>query len=145
MSARHILLLAGAALLLAITPAAVQAQDDDDDGHIYTVSTNQWPFNNLEEIFELLEEDQGLLEQNEFIVSQKTLVHRWGGAISVMTISEYASWDDIIKSQERADELFEAKYPKEKDREARNEEFSALTGDGMHQDNIMQEQAGLTK
>jgi hypothetical protein len=55
-------LLAGAALLLASTTGTLQAQDDDDDGHIFTVSTFQWPFNNLDDIFEMIEENHELTE-----------------------------------------------------------------------------------
>ena len=68
MNAKHILLLAGTALLLATAPDSLQAQDDDDDGHIFTVSTFQWPFNNLDDIFEIIEENHELTEQNEFIL-----------------------------------------------------------------------------
>lgn len=42
-------LLAVAALMLMIVPTQVLAQDDDEEkGHVFTVSTYQWPFNNLE-------------------------------------------------------------------------------------------------
>ena len=145
MNARYILLLAGAALLLAITPATLQAQEEEDDGHIFAVSTYQWPFNNLEEIFELIEENQELVEQNEFIVSRKVLVHQWAGAFSVMFIIEYASFEDIGKAGKRGTELFEAKYPEEEDRDARGKKFAALAGDGMHEDNILQENTKLAK
>ncbi len=145
MNARHILLLAGATLLLAITPGTSQAQDDDDDGHIFTVSTFQWPFNNLDEIFEIIEENHELTKQNEFILSQKVLTHMWAGAFSVMFISEYASLEDFAKAQKRDTELFEAKYPDEKDRDAREDKFAALAGDGMHEDNILQENTKLAK
>ncbi len=145
MNARHILLLAGATLLLAITPGTSQAQDDDDDGHIFAVSTFQWPFNNLDEIFEIIEENHELTKQNEFILSQKVLTHMWAGAFSVMFISEYASLEDFAKAQKRDTELFEAKYPEEKDRDAREDKFAALAGDGMHEDNILQENTKLAK
>ena len=145
MNARHILLLAGAAMLLAITPGTIQAQDDDDDGHIFTVTTVQWPFNNLDEIFEMIEEDQELTEQNEFILSRKALTHQWAGAFSVMFIVEYASFEDIAKAQKRGTELREATYPEEEDRDARDKKFAALAGDGMHEDHILQENTKLAK
>jgi hypothetical protein len=62
-----------------------------------------------------------------------------------MTIIEYASLADIEKAQERSTELFNAKYPEEAEREARNENFSALTGTAMHVDSILQENPALTK
>ncbi len=145
MNAKHILLLAGTALLLATAPDSLQAQDDDDDGHIFAVSTFQWPFNNLDEIFEIIEENHELTKQNEFILSQKVLTHMWAGAFSVMFISEYASLEDFAKAQKRDTELFEAKYPEEKDRDAREDRFAALAGDGMHEDNILQENTKLAK
>ena len=144
MNAKH-LLLVGAALLLAVSPAALQAQDDDDDGHIFTVTTLSWPFNNLDDLFEIMEENQELTEQNEFILSRKVLRHQWGGAFSVLIISEYATFDDVVKAQTRGTELVEAKYPREKDRDARDKKFAALAGGRMHKDNIMLEITKLTK
>ena len=145
MNAKHMLLLAGTALLLATAPDSLHAQDDDDDGNIFTVSTLQWPFNNLDDIFEMLEENHELTEQNEFILSQKVLVHQWAGAFSVMFISEYATFEDIDKADKRGTELFEAKYPEEEDRDARQDKFAALAGHGMHEDNILQENTKLAK
>jgi len=145
MIAKHMLLLAGTALLLATTPDSLQAQDDAEDGHIFTVSTQQWPFNNLDDIFEIMEENHELTEQNEFILSQKVLVHQWAGAFSVMFISEYASFEDVEKAEQRGTELFEAKYPDEEDRDARNKKFADLAGDGMHEDSILQENTSLAK
>ena len=145
MNAKHILLLAGTALLLATAPDSLQAQDDDDDGHIYTVSTYQYPFNNLDEIFEMIEENHELTEQNEFILSRKVLTHMWAGAFSVMFIAEYATFEDIAKAGKRGDELFEAKYPDEEERDARQDKFTALAGHGMHEDNILQENTKLAK
>ena len=145
MNARHMLLLAGAALLLATTTGTLQAQDDDDDGHFFTVSTFQWPFNNLDDIFEIIEENHELTKQNEFILSQKVLTHEWAGAFSVMEITEYASFEDIAKGQKRRTELLEAKYPEEEDRDARDKKFAALAGDGIHEDHILQENTKLAK
>jgi len=145
MNARHLLLLAGASLMLGIAPGTLQAQDDDDDGHIFTVATYQWPFNNLDEIFEIIEENHALTQQNEFILSQKTLTHLWAGAFSVMFISEYASFENIAKAQKRGTELYEAKYPDEEDRDARDEKFAALVGNGIHEDSILQENIKLAK
>ena len=145
MNAKHILLLAVTALLLATAPDSLQAQDDDDDGHIFTVSTFQFPFNNLDDIFEIMEENHELTEQNEFILSQKVLTHMWAGAFSVMFIAEYATFEDIDKADKRGTELFEAKYPDEEDRDAREKKFAALAGDGMHEDHILQENTKLAK
>jgi len=145
MRIRQILFMALSAMCLSGVCGTAYAQDDDDDGHIYTVSTYKWPFNNLEEIFGLMEETQDIVEKNEYILSRKVLTHYWAGEFSVMTIIEYASLADIEKAQERSTELFNAKYPEEAEREARNENFSALTGTAMHVDSILQENPALTK
>ena len=121
------------------------AQDDEDQGHIYTVSTHKWPFNNLEEIFALMEEAQGIIEENEYILSRKVLTHSWAGEFSVMIIIEYASMADIDRAQKRGTELFNAKYPDEEEREARSEKLSKLMGTSMHNDSIVQEVPALTK
>ena len=138
-------LFAVAALCLASISSTAYVQDDDDDGHIFVVSTHQWPFDNLDEIFTLMEETQELVEQNEFVLSRKVLTHFYAGAFSVMTINEYASLADIEKAGTRGNELFEEKYPDEADRDARGEKFTALVGAGLHEDNIVRENTALSK
>ena len=139
------ILFAVAALCLASVSSTAYAQEEDDSGNIFVVTTNQWPFANLEEIFALMEETQELVEQNEFILSRKVLTHFYAGAFSVMTINEYASLADIDKAAERGSELFLEKYPDEEEREARAEKFTALAGAGLHEDSIVQEYTALTK
>jgi hypothetical protein len=138
-------LFAVAALCLASVSSTAYAQDDDDDGHIFVVSTHQWPFDNLDELFTMMEETQELVEQNEFVLSRKVLTHFYAGAFSVMMIVEYASLADIDKASARGDELFEEEYPDEADRDARGEKFTALVGAGLHEDNIVQENTALSK
>ena len=138
-------LFAVAALCLASVSSTAYAQDEDDDGHIFVVATHQWPFDNLDEIFTLMEETQELVEQNEFVLSRKVLTHFYAGAFSVMTINEYASLADIEKAGTRGNELFEEKYPDEADRDARGEKFTALVGAGLHEDNIVRENTALSK
>ena len=93
----------------------------------------------------MIEENHELTEQNEFILSQKVLTHVWAGAFSVMFIAEYATFEDIAKANKRDTELREAKYPKEEDRDARQDKFAALAGDGIHEDHILQENTKLAK
>ena len=145
MKIKQWLLIAAAALCLAGLSGTANAQDDGDEGHIFAVATFQWPFANLEEIFALMEETKDLLDQNEYVLSRKVLSHYYAGAFSVMTIIEYASLADMDKAGDRGNELFEAKYPDEEDREARGEKFAALTGSGMHVDSILRENTALTK
>jgi hypothetical protein len=118
MKIKQLLLVAAAALCFAGVSGIANAQDDGDEGHIFAVATLQWPFSNLDEIFALMEETQELVEQNEFILSRKVL---------------------------RGNELFETKYPDEKEREARGEKFTALVGNGMHVDSIVRENPALSK
>ena len=131
--------------LMFISSQVLAQEEEEEQGHFFSVSTYDWPFTNQEEIFEIMEEDKDLMEKNEFILSRKVLSHAWAGAYSVMIISEYASFEDITKSQERGTELFEAKYPDEAEREARNDKLSALRGSGMHNDDIVQGNPSLTK
>lgn len=145
MKIKQLLLVAAAALCFAGVSGIANAQDDGDEGHIFAVATLQWPFSNLDEIFALMEETQELVEQNEFILSRKVLTHEYAGAFSVMTIVEYASLADIDKASARGNELFETKYPDEKEREARGEKFTALVGNGMHVDSIVRENPALSK
>jgi hypothetical protein len=126
-------------------PAVAQAEEAVEDGNYYTVSMYQWPFDNMDDIFEALEEDNDLLEQNEFLLSHKVLSHAWAGDFSVMIVNEYASFDDIAKWQKRGTELYEAKYPDKEAREARDKMFGDLQGSGMHIDSIVQGNPKLTK
>ena len=145
MKAKQLLFIAAATLCLSGVSSTAFAQDDGDDGHVFAVSTYQWPFNNLEDIFALMVETQGLVDENEYILSRKVLTHEWAGDFSVMFVVEYASMADVDKAQERGTELFEAKYPDEEDREARGDKFTALTGTAMHVDNLLRENTALTK
>lgn len=139
------LVLVVAALCMSVVATVASAQEDDDSGNIYVVSTLQWPFDNLDEIFAMMEEAKGLVDQNEYVLSRKVLTHFYAGAFSVMTVTEYASLADIDKAAERGNELFLEAYPDEEEREARGDAFSALTGSGMHVDSIVQEVPALTK
>jgi len=145
MKIRQLLLIAVTTLCLCGLFGTAFAQDDGDDGNVFAVSTYQWPFNNLDEIFALMEETQDLVDENEFILSRRVLSHEWAGDFSVMTIVEYASLADIDKAQERGAELFNAKYPDEEVREARGDQFAALTGTAMHVDNLLRGNPALDK
>ena len=145
MKAKQLLLTAVTTLCLFGASVTAFAQDDGDDGHVFAVSTYQWPFNNLEDIFALMEETQGLVDENEYILSRKVLTHEWAGDFSVMTIVEYASLADIDKAEERGTALFNAKYPDEADREARGEQFAELMGASMHVDYILRGNPALAK
>jgi hypothetical protein len=145
MKAKQLLLIAATTLCLSGIVSTAFAQDDGDDGHVFAVSTYQWPFDNLEDIFALMEETQSLVDENEYMLSRKVLTHEWAGDFSVMMIVEYASLADISNAQERGTELFNAKYPDEAEREARGEQFGALTGTSMHVDNILRGNPALAK
>ena len=73
------------------------------------------------------------------------LSHHWAGAFSVMIILEYANLQDITKAQDRSTKLSEAKYPDEEERDARDDKFAALAGNGMHTDAIVVENLKLRK
>mgnify|MGYP001827708873 FL=1 len=144
MNPRNLVLITAATLCVSGMSITANAQDDDAR-HVFAVSTHQWPFENLEEIFALMEEPKELVEQNEHILSRKVLTHEWAGDFSVMFIIEYASLADIDKAGERRNELFEAKFPDEEEREARNDKFAALTGSAMHVDYLLRGNPSLDK
>ena len=134
------------ALALMIGPAQVFAQDaEEEEGNYFSVSTYNWSFDTLDELIELMEEDNDVIAQNEFILSRKVFRHAWAGEYSVMIILEYASFGDVTKAQDRGAELYEAKYPDEEARDARDDKFLALQGHGMHNDDIVQGIPSLTK
>ena len=139
------MLIAAIAIALLSMPASVSAQDDEPEGHIFAISTFKVSFEDLEDLYEMWEEDMDLVKDNEYILSQKVLTHQWGPDWSFMIISEYATFADIANSDTRNDELFEAKYKKEKDRDARNAAFAKFHIRDDHEDAIVMEITKLTK
>ncbi len=140
----HLLITMIATALLAI-PATLSAQDDEPEGHIFAISTFKVSFEDLEGLYEMWEEDMDLVKDNEYILSQKILTHQWGPDWSIMIISEHATFAEVDAAQKRTTELFEAKYKKEKDRDARNAAFAKYHLRDGHSDAIVQENLKLTK
>lgn len=139
----HIYLVMALMALLAL-PVIGIAQDDDD-GNYFTVSTFQVSFSDLEDLFKMWEEDADLEIANEFFISQKYLTHRWGPDWSFMIISEYKEFGDIDKALARRTELYRAKYPKEKVRDARDKAFAKFGIRDGHTDAILRENTKLSK
>jgi len=76
---------------------------------------------------------------NEYVVSHKTLRHWWGhDNRDFIQVVEVKSWDDIIKANQRATELFNQKWSTEKEKE----NFNKANGKyftGKHSDEIYRE------
>jgi hypothetical protein len=175
MNTKKLLLVAAATLCVAGLTGTANAQDESEDGHIFVVSTLQWPFNNLEEIFiaglsgtanaqdesedghifvvstlqwpfNNLEEIFDLMEETQGLLEQNEYV------LSRKVLSHYyAGAFSVMTITEYASLADiekagdEAAYPDEEDRQARGEKFAALTGAGMHVDSILQENPSLSK
>jgi hypothetical protein len=73
---------------------------------------------------------------NEYVVSQKVLQHWWGhNNRDFIQVVEVKSWDDVIKANQRATELFKQKWSTEEERE----NFNKANGKyftGKHSDEI---------
>ncbi len=86
-----------------------------------------------------------IVEKNEFIISEKVMTHIWGPGWTIVIITEHKEFGDVLKAQSRGTELYEEKYPNEKDREARDDAFAKF-GIGIgHVDAIVQDNPKLSK
>ena len=76
---------------------------------------------------------------NEYVVSQKVLRHWWGhDNRDFIQVIEVRSWDDVVKANQRATELFRQKWSTAEERE----NFNKANGKyftGKHSDEIYRE------
>ena len=78
-------------------------------------------------------------EKNEYIVSYKVVRHWWGNNNrDFVTIVEVKGWDDILKFNEREDELFREHWDTREKRKAFNDAYNKYFT-GQHSDEIYQE------
>ena len=76
---------------------------------------------------------------NEYTVSCKAVRHWWGhNNRDFIQIVEVKSWDDVIKANQRANELFEKVWATEEARDAFNDAFNKYFT-GKHSDEIYTE------
>jgi hypothetical protein len=78
-------------------------------------------------------------DKNEYIISYKVVRHWWGhDNRDFVTIVEVKNWDDILKFNEREDELFREHWNTKEMRKAFNEAYNKYFS-GKHSDEIYQE------
>ena len=78
-------------------------------------------------------------DKNEYIVSYKVVRHWWGNNNrDFVTIVEVKSWDDVLKFNEREDELFREHWNTKEMRKAFNDTYNKYFT-GQHSDEIYQE------
>lgn len=79
------------------------------------------------------------LDNNEFIISYKVIRHWWGhNNRDFITIVEVKSWDDILKFNEKSDELFRNHWDTPEKRKAFNQAYNKYFS-GSHSDEIYRE------
>ena len=115
----------------------------DESPHIFTVSTFEFIFpddgsiaewDSLNTLFM-----ENVINQNEYIVSQRVLRHRWGNnSLDIVYVSEYNSFTDIEKGQDRRTELFNEAWATDEERDAFNDALFRYFGN-RHSDEIYQE------
>jgi hypothetical protein len=76
---------------------------------------------------------------NEYVVSCKVVRHWWGNDNrDFIQIVEVMSWDDIIKANEKSNELFMKAWPTKADRDSFNKAYNKYFT-GKHSDEIYSE------
>ncbi len=83
--------------------------------------------------------DKTFGSDNEFVVSYKTVRHWWGhDNRDFIAIMEVKSWDDIIKAEQKSNELFRKAWSTKESRDAFNEAYNKYFT-GKHSDEIYSE------
>jgi len=78
-------------------------------------------------------------DKNEYIISYKVVRHWWGhDNRDFVTIVEVKNWDNILKFNEREDELFREHWNTKEMRKAFNDAYNKYFS-GKHSDEIYQE------
>lgn len=82
---------------------------------------------------------KNVVNNNEFIISQRTLRHMWDhNSLDLVYITEYKTFGDIEKGQARNTELFCGTWTTPEERQAYNRAVNNYFGD-RHSDEIFQE------
>lgn len=137
----RIVVLAGLCLLLASFSVKAQQQQQ---GNIFVISTYKIPFDRISEYFDFWErENKPRRDQNEFILSQRTLTHVYGPDWTVMFITEYKDLASIQAAQKRGTELFEKQYPDKAKRDELTKKLQSFNQ--AHTDAIVVENPKLRK
>lgn len=131
-------------LFIFLLFASCLAVAQDEDPHVFTATTSQIlnpeggtfaEFDSLNAVYM-----ENVVNKNEFILSQITLRHLWGNnSQDYVTITEYASFGDIEKANDRSTELFRAAWTTSDERRTYNRAIGKYFG--THSDEIYQEDA----
>lgn len=79
------------------------------------------------------------MDNNEYVLSYKVVRHWWGhNNRDFVTIVEVKGWDEVIKFNQKADELFRAHWDTPAKRKAFNEAYNKYFT-GSHSDEIYRE------
>ena len=86
-----------------------------------------------------------VIKKNEYIISQRVLRHMWGNnSLDLVFITEYKSFTDIEKGQNRTAELFRETWATSEERQAYNKAVGKYFGN-RHSDEIYQEDSNQRK
>lgn len=115
----------------------------DESSHVFTVSTFEFSlpdegsaaeFDSLNTLYM-----NNVINKNEYIISRRALRHMWGhNSLDLVYITEYNSFDDLEKGQDRNTELFREAWTTSEERQAFNSTIFSYFG-GRHSDEIYQE------
>ncbi len=121
----------------------------DESPHVFTVSTFEFiipddgsgaEFDSLNTLY-----INNVINKNEYIISQRALRHIWGhNSLDLVYITEYKSFTDIEKAQNRNTELFREAWATSEERQAYNDAANKYFGN-RHSDEIYQEDSNQRK
>jgi hypothetical protein len=78
-------------------------------------------------------------DKNPYVISHKTIRHWWGNNNrDIIEITEVASWEDVLKANEKNGELFNEAWSTKQERDAFNKAYDKYFT-GKHSDEIYRE------
>lgn len=78
-------------------------------------------------------------DKNPYVISHKTIRHWWGNNNrDIIEITEVASWEDVLKANEKNGELFNEAWSTKQERDAFNKAYNKYFT-GKHSDEIYRE------
>jgi hypothetical protein len=115
----------------------------DNQGNVVVINNAERSFSGTGSMAEFdsltVEYNKWCRDKNEYIVSYKVVRHWWGNDNrDFVTIVEVKNWDDILKFNEREDELFREHWNTKEMRKAFNDAYNKYFS-GKHSDEIYQE------
>lgn len=142
----------GATVLLMLstlvwTSQAIAQDETEDDPSVFLVATffvDVPEGGSMNELLDMLAEQNDATSDNPHILSQVTLRH-WFSADSreIITITEYESLDGMEAAFEANQELIEARWPDEDERDAWQEKLNSYIQ--YHSDGIYNDIPGLSR